>query len=104
VVVGPPLFVGGDQLAVQDRRMADLGVQRGHLGQQVGDVLEAAILQAYPALRIDEKEAAQAVPFDLEQVVVGRERGLGGNRLHRPDGGRKGVQLEEKLVGALHAS
>src|SRR5262249_16407410 len=71
------LLVCDDQLAVEDGPEGYLPGQVVQLGEEPGDVAEPAILQANAAVPVNEQQAAEAIPLDLEQVLIRAEGRLG---------------------------
>src|SRR5215467_8971410 len=67
--VGPALVVRDDQLAVENRTRGHLTGQVVKLREDVGDVRQAAVVEAHAAVPVDEQQTAEAVPLDLEQVL-----------------------------------
>ena len=56
-------------------------------------------MDSHLACAVDEQQAAEPVPLDLEKVFLRAEGSLGSHGLHRPDGGGEPVQLDGELVG-----
>src|SRR5215467_6126373 len=77
LAVGTTLLVGDDKLAIEYRPERHLPGQVVQLREEPGDVAEPAILQANVAVPVNEQHAAEAVPLDLEQVLIRAEGRLG---------------------------
>src|SRR5260370_1067835 len=103
-VVGTPVLVCGDNLAIDDTARWNALRRRYDLGKVSREVVEAAVLQVNRAVRVARQHAAQPVPFDFEQVLGRAERSLCRCGLHRAQFARKALELDLELVGFFQAS
>ena len=67
-IVGAPVVVGRDHLAVDDAARRDAPGRRRDLWQVGGQVVEAAILQPNLAVRVAKHHAPKPIPFHFEDV------------------------------------
>src|SRR5207245_10433335 len=76
-VIGPPVRVGGHELAIDDAARRDPSRSRYDLGKVGRQVVEASVLQVNLAVGVAKQHAAQPIPLDLEEVLRRAERSLG---------------------------
>ena len=104
VVVGTPVLVGGDELAVDHAALRHPMAGSRDLRHHLGHVVQPAVVQMHVPLWIAEEKTAQPVPLHLEDIVGGAEGCFRRGGLHGSQLVGKALELDLQLALVFHES